>query len=235
MTVMSSSGTEMTIDQLALTAYQLAGLLEETQTLADANGGSLARRLLGTIVTELQGQGIIARAVTFYEQTLVSGTSSYSMPSTVLDVFGDAMYIPEGQTVSRADSETVVENIPRERWQNISAKSASGTPTQYYVHREVTPPSVRLWPVPDEAGTIRFQVHRHLADSSSGAATVDLEVYWTTYIMYRLAQLLAEAKSLPADKRLSLRAEAMAAKSTAKSMASDRRDNQFYVAHRTGW
>lgn len=235
MTIMATAGTELTIDQLALLSYQMAGLLEESQTLADVNNGSLARRLLGTIVSELQAGGIIARAVGFVTQTLTSGTSSYTMSSGVIDVFGDAMYIPAGQTVSAADSELVVTQISRDQWHTISAKSSEGQPTQYYCHRETTPPVVRLWPIPDEAGTIRFQAHRHLADASSGSATLDLEKYWESYILHRLAQLLAESKSMPGDKIARLRNEANRMKAEAKAMSKGRTNEQMVVSHRTGW
>lgn len=224
-----------TIDELGLLAYRIAGLLEESQTLADANGGALARELLGTILSELQAGGIMARAVAFATQTLTSGTYTYTMGSGVIDVFGDAMYIPAGQSVTTADSELLVTQMPRAEWQTISAKSAEGNPTRYYVHLETDPPVVYVWPIPTEAGTIRFQTHRHLADASSGAATVDLEKYWESYLIHELAHLLAEAKSMPADKIGRLASKARAKKGEAKAMSMGSMDERMFVGHRTGW
>lgn len=235
MTIQSTSGTEKTIDEIALLAYQMAGLLEESQTLADVNGGALARSLFGTMLSDLQAGGISARAGAFATQTLTSEISSYTMGSGVIDVFGDAVYIPAGQIVASADSELAVVQISRAAWQTISSKSATGQPTQYYCHRETTPPVVYLWPSPDEAGTIRFQTHRHLADASSGAATVDLEKYWESYLIHELAHLLAEAKSMPADKIGRLRSKALGKKAEAKAMSMERVDEQMYVSHPTGW
>lgn len=236
MTVMATSGTQKTIDEVCRLAYVLAGLLEETQPLTMVGGGSLARAFLETVVTDLQAMGISARASSFYNLTLTEGTSEYAMPAHVLDVYGDAMYIDASEEdVNAASAETIVIQRSAEQWNDPSAKDATGRPTTYFAYRVETPPSVRLWPIPDEDGTIRFQIHRHLANCSDGSATIDMEIYWTGYFMYAVAALLAESKSMP-DVKVH-RLERIAAKKLrdARSMSTSRTGSQIRVTHSGGW
>ncbi len=232
MTVMSTAGTEFTINELVRLAYVMAGLLEETQTLAQAGGGALGRQLLGLTVKGLQAKGITARASSFHEVTLTAGTYEYTMPAAVLDVYGDAMYIDASEDdVTQASGETTVTQISQDGWHQQSAKDATGRPINYFCYRVSTPPKVRLWPIPDEAGTIRFIVHRHLADNSSGSATLDLEDYWCDFIVSDLAARLAEAKTMPRDKISSLKSDAREKLRDARSMSSSRTGSQMVVSH----
>lgn len=235
MAEMTTSGSRKTINEMVRLSYVLAGLLEETQTLTAVGGGGLAREFLETIVDDLQSIGISARATSFHPLTLTANTYEYTMPSTVLDVYGDAMYIAADEAdVTKASSETVVTQASAEQWQTLGSKSTTGRPVLYFPWRVQTPPKVRLWPIPDEAGTVRFQVHRHLYDNSDGNANVDLEVYWTSYIMYELAAQLAEAKTMPDVKVSRLNAKARAKKAEARAMSSSRTDVQCHITHGSG-
>jgi hypothetical protein len=208
-TISSSAGAQLTITQICLRAYQGAGLRSVHQGTADLAWEAefaYARDRLGILVDELAVYGVMARAASFVEQTLTAGTYKYSMAPTVLDVVGMAMYIDAAEKdKSKAASETSIDPISREHWTSISSKSASGTPTMYYAHRELDQIEVRLWPVPDEAGTVRFQVHRKLSDTTDGNATLDLEEYWLSYVITALESKLMEAASMPlsvyADRR----------------------------------
>ena len=230
MTIASTNGTQKTINELARLAHIKAGLLEESQTLS-ASQSALARDLLGTIVTDLQAESITARAVTSQDVTLTAGTRDYTMASSVLDVFGDALYIPAGDSLTAPTSATVVSQITQAQWHTMGAKDSTGNTTMYFPDRVTTPPVVRLWPIPQEAGTVRFLVHRHLADSNVGACTLDLEIYWEGYIIDELAAALAEAKSMPDAKVTRLQRNAVRKKQRALAMSSGRTDNQIYVSH----
>jgi len=232
MTIMSTSGTQRTIDETVRLAYVLAGLLEENQSLAAVGGGGLARLFLDTIVKGLQAKGITAKASGFYNLTLTANTFQYTMPSNVLDVFGDGVYIDASETdVTRASSETNISQMSADEWNAQSAKDATGRPIRYFCFRETNPPVVRLWPIPDEAGTVRLQIHRHLSDTTDGAATLDLEAYWIDYILYSLATMLAEAKTMPPDKIGRLNGMARSKLNDARAMSSGRTGSQMVVTH----
>lgn len=232
MTIMSTSGTQRTIDEVARLAYVLAGLLEENQTLSAVGGGGLARLFLDTIIKDLQSKGITAKSSGFYLQTLTADTFEYAMPSNVLDVFGNAMYIDASEAdTTRASGETVITQMSADDWNEQSAKDATGRPIRYFTFRETNPPIVRLWPIPDEAGTVRFQIHRHLADTTDGSATLDLEAYWVNQVIYQLAGMLAEAKTMPADKIGRLNGIARSKLADARAMSTSRTGSQMVVTH----
>src|SRR5688572_31589440 len=105
------------------------------------------------------------------------------------------MYIPEGETLDRASGETPIERIAAERWQILSAKNATGRPRMVFADRGGTVVTAKFWPIPDEAGTVRLQVHELSADTLEGNKTVDAERYWAKYLLFELASYLCPAKS----------------------------------------
>lgn len=196
MTVASESTREFDINLIVRRAFQVAGLLHASSQ-PDENDFALGRDLLETVIRHLSTRGIIARTVAFYDLELTAGTYRYSMPSTVLDVFGDAMYIDPDEDPAEAAGELLVSPIDRQRWQTLTSKNAESAPTLYYAHRETTPVEVFFWPIPSEAGTVRLQTQRLLANCNEGTATVDLESYWTRCLVWTLSAELAAAKTLP--------------------------------------
>lgn len=235
MTIATSRTREMDIGRICLRAYQKAGLKNVSQSLT-ADEGSFARDLIGSIIDGLQAEGLRARAVEFRNVTLVAGTYAYTMDTDVLDVVGDGMYIDPTQSVSAATGEVPVIQIGRDQWQLLSNKSATGRPIEYYVHRTGSPPEVRLWPTPDtnNAGTIRFQIHRFAADSTDSSKTLDLERVFSQYVEWELAHQICLANSLHQQARY-YGQMALQKLEACKSFAAQRTPAQFVVHHRTGW
>lgn len=230
MAISASTGREFTIGQHIALAYKTAGLLEASQepSAADYN---LGRQVLENILDSLEIHGVFARAVTFHELTLVVDQYIYDMPAWVMEVIRSGAYIDPDETVSAASGETPVEQIRREQWQAISNKSATGRPTRYFTDRNANLQSVYLWPIPDEAGTIRFQVIRHLADADDNAATLDLERYWNKYIQYALCSALCEAKSQPVGRISYYESKARKELQGCTNKANEFTGNQIYLDH----
>lgn len=235
MTIATTRTREMDIGRICLRAYQKAGLKEVTQSLS-ASEGSFARDLLGGIIDELQAHGLRARAVEFRNLTLVAGTATYPLDTDVLDVVGDGMYIDPSQDVDAATGEVPVIQIGRDQWQLLSNKSATGRPIEYYVHRTASPPEVRLWPTPDanNAGTIRFQIHRFAADNTDSTKTLDLERVYSQYVEWELAHQICLANSLHQQARY-YGGIAIQKLEMCKSFSAQRTPAQFVVNHKTGW
>jgi hypothetical protein len=234
MTVMKTNTRRLTIGTMLKRAAQLAGLCEATQDISEGLQ-TLGIDLLELTVDELQGHGVFARSVSFYALPLVVDQYVYTAPAGALDFTGDGKYIAPGQTLDRPDGETLVAKMDRESWQNISSKGSKGRPTRYYVHRELDQPQVWFWPIPDEAGTVRLQEHRRLADCTDTSATVDLDTFWGTFLVHRIAALYAEAQSLPMDKIMRLEGKASDALRVAKNMAHQQEPNQVMLDHPTAW
>lgn len=234
MTISSSTGRQRSINQVCTMALKRAGLLEMTQTPREEVLRH-ARDSLETIIDALAAEGIQARATTFENLTLESGTYKYTLPSDVLDVIGDGMYIGPNQDVDKADGELLVKWISADEWHTISPKGAEGSPLRMYVHRELDDVQVWFWPIPDEAGTVRLMVQRELADVDDGAATLDLQNYWINYLVFELAHHLAEDATLEPSKRSMLAQQAAAQLVKAKGKAYDLGVTQATLDHDVGW
>lgn len=201
MTVSTTVGTELNVDEILTTALNMSGVLGAGQIARPADL-AMGRKFLDTYMDYLQTMGVYAKSVQMVEVALTAGTAFYTLPGTVLDLVADGAYIDPTQALAAADGETPVIAMDREEWQRLSSKKAEGRPTLYYLYRANTPLQVRLWPTPDESGTIRFQAHMLLADTYEGDKTVDLRQYWTQHLIWEMAHQFAVSKSLDI-KRLS--------------------------------
>lgn len=200
--------------------------------------GDFGRQTLDTILDELTSYGVHARWVDFYEVTLSADDYTYSLPATVLDVIGDGQYIAASEAdTSKASGETKVKQISREHWHHIGAKSATGRPTLMFVNKaqDGDQPELRLWPIPDEAGTIRLQVQSLPADTLEGGATVDLREYWMQYCIWELAHQFAVASSLPEQRCSYLQKRAKEKLERARGNASQKVPNVLVLNHPTPW
>lgn len=241
LTVSTSTTFEFDIGQICLQAYRDAGLVSVYQGLNESQS-SAARDVLQRIVNGSQAKGLFARVVEFVNVTLVAGTWAYTLSASVLDVIGDAMFIPVGQSVTAppstsATSETAIQMVQRDRWNNISNKATTGRPTLYYPHRTASTVELRLWPVPSstEAGaTVRFQTHRFRADVRDANATVDYERYWTDYLILALASGLARQHSLM-DRYGMLKKEADEKLDECKAYSKQRGPQRIVLGHRSAW
>lgn len=235
MTVSASVGRELNVGTLVTMSYKMAGLMNVGQAPSAAQK-TFAKQLLETILDGLQAEGVNARALTFENLALTAGTYKYALSTAALDVIGPGMYISADQAdLERATGETPVTIIGPDQWQLTSSKAATGRPTLYYPYRVSNPVQVWLWPIPDEAGTIRFQVHRKLADTDDDNATLDLETYWDQFILWELSHQLAAASSLPVGKLSYYAGQAQMKKSYAKSMARNHANGQIMLVHSTRW
>lgn len=240
MTISTSTTRRMTINKVVLRAGQMAGIWDAEQPMTGAKWtqtSSMARDFLQAIVDALTAQGVMARFVEFYTVQMVVGTFSYTLPSSVLDLVGDGAYLPAGTdtTVVVVNGETIVTSIPREKWQRLSAKDADGNPTLYYPHKANDNLIAYVWPTPSEAGRVRFQALKHIADTNDGNATLDLQIEWWEHIMDKLAYSLAKSSSMPMEDKAVLRSDAGLTRDQAKSSSFQRQPNQFVLRHRTGW
>jgi hypothetical protein len=230
MTVSTSVGANITVAQHISLAYKTAGLLEASQEPSASDYG-LGRQLLENIVDSLETYGVFARAVTFYNLPLVAGQYIYDMPSWVMEVIHTGMYIDPTQNIDEADGETPVFQIRREEWQILSTKGSIGRPVKYFNDRNGDIQRVYLWLIPDEAGTIRFQVIRLLADANDNSATLDLQRWWNKYIQYALAAAISEAKSQPMGRVQLFEAKARLELQQCQGKANEFSGNQMTIDH----
>lgn len=234
MTVAETRTREFSVNDLVKRAYRRAGLLNE-HMLPSQQQAADAREELELIIDALELEGLMVRSVIMEHVVLEAGTASYTLPDHVLDVIGEAKHIRDGEELDRASGETVIQAIPRADWQGISAKNATGLPSLYYPDRSGSQVVVHLWPIPDAAGTARFQVHRLRADNDVGLATPDVERHWGQYLVYELAHKLALSRSLPLPRCQMLAVEAARYLTKAKLKSNEHQPRQIHLTHRTQW
>lgn len=228
----------MDVQKTILRSYQLAGLMGVEQGIGGPtwpNKFSFGRDMLQTIIDQLGSEGVFARAISLELVTMIPGTYIYTLPSTVFDLVEDGSYIDPTQDIAAATGETPVKQMDREAWQRMSTKAAESRPMMFWTKRDTFPVQAYVWPTPSEAGTIRFQCHRLLADVSPGTVTVDLERFWTSYLVWELAFHLASASSQDAGTCSMLASKAADAKSRAKLASNQSPPNRFYMTHTTSW
>ncbi len=225
----------MTVDDVVKRAFQTAGIvtLGGTPNVEQLDFG---RATLNSQLKSLMAKGISARWVDFVEQVLTAGDYTYSLAATIVDVIGDAQYIDATATdTSKADAETLVKQIDRETWQRLSAKSSTGRPYLFFADRAVDGDQleIKFWPIPDEAGTVRFQVHSLPADTLAGEATIDLREYWMQYLTWEMAHQIAVASSLKEERCSYLRKVAKEKEIDARSYANQKPNNRLKLNHPT--
>ncbi len=231
MTTSAQSTFEFDIAKVVRMAYQVAGLMNESQPMSgDAWTAKLAMAMdfLESDLKALQASNLFVRPMDFYDLTVEAGTAQYTMPAETLDLIGDAMWLGDG-----SDYELPVKPIQRDQWMRYANKDAEGQPTSYYSDRQSTL-SVYLYPTPADAGRLRFQRHRLLANVRNGANTLDVERHWTEYLFCKLGKWLAFNASLDQKAGL-LDKQADKAYLAASQYSKQRGSQQLYVGHRTGW
>jgi hypothetical protein len=232
--VSTTAAAPLSVTQIVILAYRKAGLLNVYEEL-DETRAAAGRLELEALCLTLQTEGIVSREITFENLTLIAGTSLYSLSSDVLYPVGSGMYIAPGELVDAATSEIRVRQIDIETWQEYSSKDATGTPTMYYTDRSIDPIQIRLLPIPDAAGTIRFQLHRIKRSSLDGNARPDLEAYAANLIVFGLAAQLGHSFSVPTGKVAFLSQEYEKYLQKYKAHARSHVGKQLRLVHRTPW
>lgn len=226
MTVMTTNVREFDINTLVLMAYQYAGLMNEMQTAEgpqwDAKS-AYGRRQLEVIIDGLVADGIFERHVQTYDVAVTAGSASVELPVDTVDVRGDGGLLQDDGSLFK------LLQITRQTYVSKTPPAQAGTPSEFYVSRGA-PMLLLPWPVPDGDCTIRIQRQVLAYDSSAGAATVDLERYWTDYLLHELAVRVAMSNGVTSVVQI-LQAKATAAKNAARGKASGQLSNQIVVRH----
>ena len=77
----------------------------------------------------------------------------------------------------------------------------------------------------------RVQAQRFLSDCDNDNATIDLQPFWMSYLLWELAMHIAESKSMPNDKVGRLRGKAEDYKKRARGKANPHIATQMIVDH----
>lgn len=233
--------TPVSINTIILLSYKRAGLLPVEATIAGANMVPKlehGRQLLDVILDSLATQGFIARTQTFYDLPMVAGEPHYTLPDSILDVHGDAMFVPDhNPDTKHTTGELVCKQIDLATWQSLTTKGSTSTRPQLYAAlRQGATVELRFWPVPSDAGVMRLTVARLLGSNADGTKNPDLQRYWYDAVIWCLAYYLAvDSASVPVERCAMLKAVADEKKAACLSYGFEHTDKVAMVVHDTGW
>lgn len=235
MTISTDNTLEFNLSDIALLAYRKAGIVSIYQSLTNQQA-AYALNELDLLARTTQTMGLFAKVMRLDTITLVAGQRAYTLATSILDVDGDAAFIPVGQPVDAAAGETPIRPISREKWQGLSNHSATGRPVEYFTDRTSSAIVIYFWPTPDtgNAGSVRLQVHRLRANMRDGQSTADFEPYWQEYFVAALAARLAMSHSMSLPRVKMLRDEAEGLLERSRAQSQQRGPQQFVLAHRSG-
>lgn len=205
MTVQSDPSPRQSINELCLLALKRAGVVPIEARLSGANMIAKlehCRQTLSLIMDGLATEGFVARTDGFLDVPMVAGESYYTLSEDLLDVHGDAMFVPDDNPDTKhTTGELVCKQVDLTTWSTLTVKGSISTrPQLYCVFRHGASVSVRFWPVPQDAGTMRMRVVRLSGGAQDGTKSPDLERFWYDCLVWQLAYYLAVDSSMPADK-----------------------------------
>jgi len=227
----STRAIEFTVDGILTMAWHTARMVNVRQE-PDANEKEWARKWLMMKMDSLQARVRIARSVVLEDVTLDASTGTDGQPFTVAlskdiwDVIDDAKIIGTSEK-----DETIVQMITRDRWEAITRKDSDGLPTKFYVDKKEQL-TLYVWPKPNVDYTLRIQAVKWLRTAASTAHTLDLERYFTEYLVNALAYEIAKANSIDLNYVTLLRGDADRLLNLALGASKQRGKVQLILKHR---
>lgn len=245
MSINASQSTPPLIDELIIDAFKKAAILPIAYGIGSdsqwaekaAHGRRTLNRILAAAVTERYFEYFVNLDVL----DLVADQNVYVIDPDVLNIIDDGSYIPASNDPEeeKTTGETPVKPLSGYRWNQLSAKNARGTPVHYYIERNALQTNgqltLRLWPMPSEAGKIRFRTHRIPGSSSVGSDNPDFKRHWEQWAVLALAYELMTDSSMPLDERQLMRADRDKAWELIKSYDTNNTPPDVVFSHYTPW
>src|SRR4030095_8411761 len=245
MTINANPSTVPIIDEVILDSYKKAGLLpveygigSDIQWDAKAAHG---RRTLNRVLASHSTARFFEYFINLDVLVLVAGTNSYTLDADILNIVDDGSYIPasNGVEVEETTGETPVKPMSAFRWNQLSSKASIGIPVHYYIERNNRNATgalqMTVWPVPSEAGRIRFRTHRIPGSSSTGSDNPDFKRHWELWAVYALAYEFMGDTVMPIEERQLMRADLDAAFELLKSYDTNNTPPDVVFVHTTPW
>ena len=181
---MATSGTtsfNILIDDVIEEAYERCGVKTNS-----GNDLRTARRSLNLMFSEWGNRGINLWKVKSKTETLVNGQVTYDTPTDCNDVLEAVVTVTGGTQQS-------LTKISRSEYIAIPNKTQAGTPSQYYVDRQINP-KINLYLAPDTSAVtnIFYYYLARIEDAGAYSNTTDLPFRFFPCMASGLAFYLAQ-------------------------------------------
>ena len=184
---MATSGTvafRPDVEEIITEAYERCGIDTQTRTGYQAE---TARRSLNLLFSEWANRGINYWAVQNNTLSLTQGTTTYTLPAGTIDLIS----VVVRETVGSTTSDTVVERVSIDEYNQLPNKASSGKPSQYMLDKQYTP-VLYMWQVPDSNSySLVYWSINQLEDVTVSNQDADIPYRWSDCICAGLAAKLA--------------------------------------------
>ena len=198
---MATSGTtdfDLSIDRLIERAYARCNTQVRTGYELSA-----ARDNLNLLFSEWGNRGIHLWKVKNHTQSLTAGTTEYTAPADASDVLEVVFRSSDGLT------DTSMTKISRSEYENLPNKQSTGTPSQYYVRRELSTVKIKLYLTPDTTGTnINYFYVGRIEDAGAYTNTADAPYRFLPCLVSGLAYYTSQEIAPQLSQELERRYEA---------------------------
>jgi hypothetical protein len=196
---MATSGTtnfDLSIDRVIERAYARCGMDLRTGYQLTA-----ARDNLNLLFSEWGNRGIHLWKVINHTQTLTAGTNVYTAPADASDVL---------EVVFRnGDTDTTMTKISRSEYENLPNKTSQGTPSQYYIKRNLSSVKIHLYLTPNTTGTqLNYYYVGRIEDVGAYTNTPDAPYRFLPCLVSGLAYYTSQEVALERSQELERRYEA---------------------------
>ena len=197
---MATSGTtnfDLSFDRLIERAYARCG--KSVRTGYDLTA---ARDNLNLLFSEWGNRGIHLWKVKNQTANLTAGTTTYTAPSDASDVLEIVYREVSGNTTT----DTSMTKISRSEYENLPNKYSTGTPSQYYIQRNISNVEINLYQTPDTTDSqINYFYVGRIEDVGAYTNTADAPYRFlpatVAGLAYYLGQEIAPERSQELERR----------------------------------
>jgi len=184
---MATSGTttfNLEIDKVIQRAYRRAG-----KSLRTGYDLEAARDNLNLLFSEWANRGYSLWKVQNHTQNLTASTNQYTAPSNADDI----LEMVFRQTTGGNQTDTTRTKISRSEYQNIPNKESTGTPTQFYVQRNLSNVTITTYLTPNTTDTqINYWYVQRIEDVGKYTNTPDAPFRFLPCMVSGLAYYLSQ-------------------------------------------
>ena len=187
MAVSGSKSFEPDVAEYIEEAFERCGL--ELRTGYDLR---TATRSLNLMLAEWANRGLNQWTINQKTLAMVKDTTSYTIDAVTPTATIDVLDVFIRETIGGVSTDVPMTRMSRSEYANMSVKSSTGKPNQYFVDKQISP-TITVWPAPDQNSKydIYLNVLSRMDDADAGANTLQIPFRFYPCLAAGLAYYLA--------------------------------------------
>lgn len=177
MAVSGSANFELDVADYIEEAFERCGL--EVRTGYDLK---TAKRSMNLLFADWANRGLNRWTIEQRTLSLTAGIGDYDLAADVIDILS--------AVIRRNGTDYVIDRVSRDDYLSIPTKTTQARPSQYYVDRQITP-KIKLWPVPDAADSVVYDVLTRIDDADTFTNTIGVPFRFYPALAAGLAYYIA--------------------------------------------